>query len=124
MPSLNLDENKSAYQIHAYQPGMLQINEQKLTASVIITPNQLITDWAPQRISEVNAASFEAIIAIRPDILLIGTGSKHVFLPIELYGELINLGIGVEMMDTAAACRTFNALSAEDRNVAAALIIC
>jgi len=123
MSTLTLDENHSAYQIRAYAPGMLQINEQKLTASVIITAKQLITDWAPQTAAELNSASFEAIIALRPAVLLIGTGTKHEFLPIDLYGHLLNHGIGVELMDTSAACRTFNALSAEDRNVAAALLI-
>lgn len=123
MPSLELDQNKSAYQIRAYEPGMIQINEQKLTASAIVTPNQLISDWAPQSVEELTIASFEPIIAIRPTILLIGTGAKHSFIPIALYGHLLNLGIGVEVMDTSAACRTFNALSAEDRHVVAALII-
>lgn len=123
MPSLELDQNRSAYQIRAYQPGMIQINEQKLTASVIVMPNKIIRDWPPQTINELGEASFEPIIPIRPDILLIGTGAKHEILPVSLYGHLLNLGIGVEVMDTSAACRTFNALSAEDRNVAAALII-
>lgn len=123
MSTLTLDDNKSAFQIRAYKPGMVQINEQKLTVSVIITPNHLIADWAPQTVNELNTASFEPIIALKPAILLIGTGATHEFLPLDLYGHLINLGIGVEIMNTGAACRTFNALSAEDRNVAAALII-
>lgn len=123
MPSLELDQNKSAYQVRAYKPGMLHINEQKLTTSVIVTPKKLITDWSPQSIAELTPTSFEPLIDIKPAILLIGTGAKHHFLPVELYGHLLNLGIGVEIMDTSAACRTFNALSAEDRDVAAALLI-
>lgn len=123
MPSLNLDENKSLYQIRAYQPGIIQINDQKLTSSLIITPSKLITDWAPQTIAELDTASLTPIIQLKPAILLIGTGSQQQFLAIEIYGELINQGIGVEVMTTAAACRTFNALSAEDRNVAAALFV-
>lgn len=123
MPSLNIDENKSTYQIRAYQPGMIQVNEQKLAASLILTPNKLIADWSPQSMGELDMASLAPIIELHPTILLIGTGAQQEFLSIELYGELINQGIGVEVMTTSAACRTFNALSAEDRNVAAALII-
>lgn len=123
MSSLNLDENNAIYQIRAYQPGMIQINEQKLTTSVIVTASKLITDWPPQTVSELTAASFNPFIELRPAVLLIGTGGQHELIPIALYGELLNLGIGVEVMSTSAACRTFNALTAENRNVAAALII-
>ena len=123
MTSLELDENKSTYQIRAYRPGTLQINEKTLTQSVIITPTQLIENWAPQTSAELTADSLKPILALKPTILLIGTGSTHVFISPAIYGDLINQGIGVEVMDTSAACRTYNALSAEDREVAAALII-
>lgn len=123
MATLDLDNNQSAYQIVAYQPGQIKINQEILTASVIITPNQLIKDWAPQTIAALSAASLALIAALKPDVLLIGTGSSQVFISADIYGELINLGIGVEIMDTSAACRTFNALASENRNVVAALII-
>jgi uncharacterized protein len=90
---------------------------------VIVAPQHLIENWSPQTVNELSFESFAPILALKPDILLIGTGSTHIFLDIEIYGELLNLGIGVEIMDTSAACRTYNALSAENRNVVAALII-
>ena len=120
---LNLDENHALYQIRAFKPGMIQVNEKILTHSVIIAPNQMIENWSPQTSEELSAATLSPVIALKPDILLIGTGSALVLLPIEIYGDLINLGIGVEIMDTSAACRTYNALSAENRNVVAALVI-
>lgn len=123
MPTLNLDENRSAYQIRSFKPGAIQINEKVLTQSVIVAPDKLIENWMPQTVSELTSEALSQVTALKPDILLIGTGSKLVFLNIELYGELINQGIGVEIMDTSAACRTFNALSSENRNVVAALII-
>lgn len=123
MPSLTLDDNSAQYQIRAYQPGSITVNDKTLSRSIIITPTMLIEDWAPQTIQELTAESLARIEEIRPDILLVGTGSSIVFLPAEIYGDLVNLGIGVEFMDTSAACRTYNALSAENRNVAAALII-
>lgn len=123
MPSLTLDDNSAQYQIRSYQPGTITINDKTLSSSVIITPTQLIETWAPQSVAELTSDSFAIIADLRPDILLIGTGASIIFIPAEMYGQLINLGIGVELMDTRAACRTYNALSAENRNVAAALII-
>ena len=123
MAQLDLDQNNANYQIRGYQPGLIQINEQMLTQSLIVTPSQLIENWPPETIDALTAEHLKIIIGLKPDILLIGTGSKHVLLKTDIYGELLNLGIGVEVMSTSAACRTFNALASEDRNVAAALII-
>jgi uncharacterized protein len=123
MAALDLDNNSSYYQIRAYKPGSIQVNETIITSSIIISPSELISNWYPQTVKDLSAASFTPVLALKPDILLIGTGSKLVFLPVEIYGELINQSIGVEIMDTRAACRTFNALSAENRRVAAALVI-
>lgn len=123
MPTLNLDENSAAYQIRSFAPGKLQINEKIYTRSLIVTPTRLIENWSPQLISELSSESLIIISNLRPDILIIGTGSKQAFLSADVYGNLINQGIGVEIMSTSAACRTYNALSAENRNVVAALII-
>ena len=121
--SLTLDENQAIYQIQAYQPGQIQINDRILYNSVIITSAKLIENWQPQHISALNHSHLETIIQLRPTILLLGTGSYLQFPPVEIYGDLINHKIGVEIMDTRAACRTYNALTAENRNVIAALII-
>ena len=123
MATLDLDNNQAKFQIRAYKPGWIQVNDQQLTNSLIITPEELITNWQPSSISDLTTESFAPIIKLKPDIFLIGTGSKLVLLPLDLYGSLINLGIGVEIMDTRAACHTFNALAAENRRVAAGLII-
>jgi uncharacterized protein len=123
MPSLTLDDNSAQYQIRSYQPGTITVNDKTLSSSIIITPTRLIENWAPQTTDELTTASLSVIAEARPDILLIGTGATMVLLSAEIYGPLINLGIGVEFMDTSAACRTYNALSAENRNVAAALLI-
>lgn len=123
MPPLDLDENRAIYQIRAFKPGILKVNERIFTQSIIITPNKLIENWPPQTAAELSYENLSLVIELKPDILLIGTGSTQIILPIEGYGELINHGIGVEIMNTSAACRTFNALCSENRNVVAALII-
>jgi uncharacterized protein len=120
---LTLDENTAKYQIRAFKPGYIQVNEEIYTTSLIISPTTLVTNWSPQTITDLKREHFDAIIPLHPAILLIGTGTTLSFPPVEIYGELINQGIGVEIMDTSAACRTYNALTAEERNVIAALII-
>jgi uncharacterized protein len=122
---LNLDDNSSTFQVRAFQPGTIRVNERIFTRSIIISSHQLIEDWQPQHISELKPEHLTQLLSFepKPTILLIGTGAFLQFPAIETYGELINHGIGVEMMDTGAACRTFNALSSENRKVVAALII-
>ena len=121
--SLTLDDNQSTYQIRAFKPGFIQINERVFTQSIIVTPNTLIENWVPQHISELTREHLKMITDLHPAVLIIGTGEVLQFPEIELYGDLINEGIGVEIMDTSAACRTYNVLTAENRNVVAALII-
>jgi uncharacterized protein len=65
----------------------------------------------------------QCLLALQPDILLLGTGETLVFPDISLYGELINAGIGVEIMNSHAGARTFNALTSENRHVVAALLM-
>lgn len=121
--SLTLDENHAAFQIRSYQPGQIQVNDQFYTNSIIIRPTQLIDHWSPNTLSELSAFHLNVILDLHPAVFILGTGTTLTFPPIEVYGNLINHGIGVEIMDTRAACRTYNALASEDRNVIAALII-
>jgi uncharacterized protein len=120
---LNLDDNQASYQIRGFTPGALKINNDIYTHSVIVAADTLISDWEPQTITELTAAHLEAIIAMKPAILLIGTGTTLTFPEISVYGDLINHGIGVEIMNTSAACRTYNALTAENRQVVAAIFV-
>ena len=120
---LNLDDNHASFQIKGFTPGTLKINEETYTRSVIIGANTLITDWEPQRIGELTAAHLAVIIPLAPAILLIGTGETLSFPDMAVYGELINHGIGVEVMNTSAACRTYTALTAENRQVMAAIFV-
>ena len=120
---LTLDDNHATYQIRAYEPGRIQVNERIYNTSIIIAPEKLIDDWKPQNIQALHKEDLKIIVEWQPAILLIGTGSQLQFPELTIYGDLINNGIGVEVMDTRAACRTYAALSAENRNVVAALII-
>lgn len=123
MSELHLDDNTSTYQIRGFKPGQIQINQDIYTRSVMLSATQLLTDWAPQKLSELTAEHLNVILSFNPTLVLIGTGETLTFPPIEVYGELINQGIGVEIMNTSAACHTFNVLTAEERKVVAALLL-
>ena len=109
--------------IRAYEPGRVTVNEIPLTRSFIVTSDQLVTDWPPRRFEELTAEHLKAALALDPEILIIGTGDKQHFLSGELMGALNRGTMGVEMMDTAAACRTYNVLLSEGRKVVAAILI-
>ena len=90
---------------------------------MIVTPERLVSDWLPQTFGDLVEAHFEAIADLEPEIVLLGTGSRQRFPRPSLLRSLLAHGVGVEIMDTAAACRTYNIIMLEGRRVAAALLL-
>jgi uncharacterized protein len=109
--------------ITAYDSGFIAVNGRQLTKSFLLTPKRLIEDWSPAGFEALAEADFAAIAEIGSPIVLLGTGSRQRFPAPKLLRALIERRVGVEVMDTHAACRTYNILMAEGRDVAAALII-
>ena len=105
----------------AYGEGYVQVNGQRRETSVLVTPERVL-DWAPAAFAELAEAHFEVLAALAPEVVLLGTGSRLRFPPPRLAAPLARAGIGLEVMDVQAACRTFNILAAEERQVAAALL--
>ncbi|HMO49458.1 MAG TPA: Mth938-like domain-containing protein [Rubrivivax sp.] len=79
--------------------------------------------WAPARIEQLLPEHFEQALALQPELVIFGSGARHRFAPAALMRCLIERRIGVETMDTAAACRTFNVLASEGRAVLAVLLL-
>ncbi|HRH88292.1 MAG TPA: Mth938-like domain-containing protein [Rubrivivax sp.] len=79
--------------------------------------------WAPARIEQLQPLHFEQALALQPELVIFGSGARHRFVSAALLRCLIERGIGVETMDTAAACRTYNVLASEGRAVLAALLL-
>ena len=119
----SLDTDTSKHFIKSYGPGWINVNEQPIRRSVIVTPDQLLTDWPPQTFADLEEQHFAAIMALGPEIVLLGTGDRQRFPRPKLTQSLLAQGVGVEIMDTAAACRTYNVIMLEDRRVAAALLM-
>src|SRR3989338_6821697 len=120
---LNLTRPEGNNLITGYGPGWVQINESRHTASLILAPTQVLTPWPGESFEALAAEHFRPAIDLVPEILLLGVGRRLRFPPAACLKLLIEANIGFEVMDTAAACRTYNILMAEGRNVAAALII-
>ena len=109
--------------IRAYAPGRVNVSEAMLTRSFIVAADRVIEDWPPQRFEDLTAEHLEAALALEPEILIIGTGKQQHFLSGELMAALSKAGMGLEVMDTAAACRTYNVLLSESRKVVAAILM-
>lgn len=99
------------------------VNRRTLTSSALIAPKQLITGWRPETVTTLSAGDLHAVTELDPEIVILGTGKKLVWPPLDLLQPLYQSGIGVEVMDTAAACRTYNILMFEGRKVVAALMM-
>ena len=106
-----------------YGEGYVEINRKRHAASLLVGGERLVTDWPLTSIEDLSADHFAAIIEMKPEIVLLGTGAKFVFPEPALLAPLRKAGVGVEVMDTPAACRTYNILLGEGREVVAALIV-
>lgn len=120
---LHLTQAEGRHLITGHGPGWIEINGSRHSASLILTPNRLMEDWAAKTFDVLEAGHFKTVVELAPEILLLGTGARLRFPAGDCLKLLATANIGFEVMDTAAASRTYNILMSEGRNVAAALII-
>ncbi len=105
-----------------YGNGVLTVNDIDHNNSLLIFPD-LLDVWPVNNAAELQIGDFEIFIERRPDIIILGTGATQQFPSTDLRRELAKSQIQLDVMDTAAACRTYNLLVSEDRNVGAAVIV-
>lgn len=120
---LHLQRPGDQNQIMSYAPGELRINDNAYQRSLIVAPRWMQADWVPQTFEELQSDSFDEIIQHKPEIVLLGTGKRLRFPASGVLRELRATGAGIEVMDTASACRTYNILMGEDRDIVAALLM-
>ncbi len=120
---LQLENSTGTNLIRSYGAGQVRIGETAHATSVIVTATALIAPWRPRAVQDLAAADLEALLGLAPEVVLLGTGARQQFPDSQILRILFEQRIGVEVMDTSAACRTYNVLVAEGRNVAAALIV-
>ena len=120
---LNLDSKRSKTTVIAYSEQGIQIGDRWYKSSVLLTADHIFDSWQPHSIAILQLNDLELIFPYKPEVLILGTGKNIQFPPQSLYAELASLGIGLEVMNTEAACRTYNLLASDDRAVVAALCL-
>lgn len=120
---LTQEPSPGEYRIRRYEQGRLTVNEEEVTTSVVVSVDRLISDWSPQSVDEIALTDLDTILELEPEVVLLGTGAQQRFPERTLLRTFLTKGIGIEVMDTGAASRTFNVLAAEDRRVVAALLL-
>jgi uncharacterized protein len=107
--------------ITGYGEGYVMVNGERRSSSVVVLPDR-VEQWTVRAFDELSAADFDFLKQLKVDIVLLGTGARQRFPHPRLTAALAQAGIGLEVMDVQAACRTYNILVAEERKVAAALL--
>ena len=120
---LNNTINQKYQTVTAYDAHSVEINAITFKHSLLVLPESAPVVWPVRSFAELTEQDFQTIAALKPDVVILGTGNKQRFAHPKLTASLINQRIGVECMDSQAACRTYNILMTEGRKVALALII-
>ena len=120
---IDRDPATEANAIVGCSDGELRLRGGSYTASVIVTRDRVIADWRPAAPDRLAIEDFAALLETPPEVLLLGTGASQRLPPPELYAAFAARGIGLEAMDNRAACRTYNLLLSEYRNVAVAILL-
>ncbi len=118
-----LEAGTAANLIRGYAAGEIRIGERTVHTSCIVTASELVTQWGPEAFADFSTAHLETLIALAPELVILGTGMTQQFAPLPIRQALAARGIGLEAMQLGAACRTFNVLVQEERRVAAALFL-
>ena len=106
-----------------YGDGYVAINDRRYDHAVVVVPEGEVERWNPDSLEKVTAADLEALRERAPELVILGTGATHRFPRPEVTRPLAAAGISFESMDTKAACRTYNLLMAEGRQVLAAILV-
>jgi uncharacterized protein len=120
---LNLERPRDYLFVRRADAHTVVVADQRYTTSLILTRNQVIDTWGVTDIAAMTRANVEPIVALKPDVVLLGTGAHQQFPSQAVLAVFLQSGVGVEVMDNAAAARTWDILAGEGRNVVAAFIL-
>ena len=122
MSGLSLDSPIDVLFVRSMDENGIRVGEEHHSGAIILTPTEIITDWPPTKLAELEDVHLEALLAIGADVVLIGVGRRQQFIHPARLAPFYEKGVGVEVMTTEAACRTFNILASDGRRVAAGLM--
>ena len=119
---LHRDNTDDHYAFSGYGDDYVAINGNRLQGNLVVLPRRLIKDWTQATFETLSQADFDALAELGVEIMILGTGARQRFPHPQLLQGLMRAGIGLEVMNTQAACRTYNILAAEGRSVGCALL--
>ena len=119
---LHLERAAGEFRILGYKSGGIVVNERTYLEAVVVSPEDAPAPWSVRSVSKMTTSDLGPLLAREPEVILIGTGRRQVFPDMRLLTSMYERSIGLEVMDTAAACRTFNIVANEGRRVVAGLI--
>lgn len=116
-------ELSTSISIHSVTDDLVRIGSQTYRATVALTPEVIIESWGAGPVHTLAEVDFQVLFDTSPEVIILGTGRKNIFPPRELMFAFARRGIGLEIMNTPAAARTFNVLAGEGRRIAAVLYV-
>ena len=120
---INFDENTAGLIVVAYDKGWIKVGDTRISAPCVLTRTTVHDDLLPAELASLQLSHILRIADLAPEVILLGTGAGQVFVDRALSRHLMERAIGLEVMDTGAACRSYNILAVEGRAVAAALFM-
>ena len=117
------DTNPGSNVIQAYDDRGININGRRISQSLVIGKHHLHTDWPVASVENLTSELLQELLELQPEVILIGTGERIQFPHPQVYAHVVQQGVGIEFMDSGAACRTYNILLSEDREVIAGIIL-
>ena len=117
------EDNQAAFTVSAHGPGFVEINRVRFESGVCVASDSAPEPWGEQGFAALTEQDFARLAERAPEVVIVGTGATQRFAPPALLRALIQRGIGFEVMNTAAACRTYNILVGEGRRALAALVV-
>ena len=120
---LNLEHPDPEFLLRGADGSQALVNDRHLTSSFIVSPDKLIEAWPVRDPRALSAADLEPVLALDPEVVLLGTGGNQIFPPAAVMAACLSRGVGLEVMNNAAAARTFNVLAGEGRRVVAGFVL-
>ena len=120
---LTLERPDHAYVLHGADGRSALVNDRQLTTSFIVSPDTLVEDWPVVAVGLLTPELLEPLLALKPDVIVIGSGDRQAFAPAATQAACLQAGVGFEVMNNSAAARTYAVLAGEGRRVVAGFIL-
>jgi uncharacterized protein len=120
---LSLDNAEGYLLVRRTAARSITLIDRELTASFLLMPDRVVENWPVAAADALNAGHADGLLALQPELVILGTGERQVFPAAEFMAGLLRKGVGIEVMDNAAAARTYNLLAGEGRHVVAGFLL-